>query len=101
MFKKNFSFLVYQPIKNSIFSIDKANISQLFPLDDFFRIALLSRKIGRSKCLFSNNREKKPMEKGYGFGLCRRKKIISSKINLNLVGGNVFDLQNEFHDNRT
>jgi hypothetical protein len=29
------------------------------------------------------------------------KKIISSKINLNLVAGNVFDLQNEFHNNRT
>jgi hypothetical protein len=35
-----------------------------------------------------------------GFGLCRREYIISSKINLNLVAGNVFDLQNEFHDNR-
>jgi hypothetical protein len=35
------------------------------------------------------------------FGLCRRKKIISSKINLNLDAGNVFDLQNEFHNNRT
>ena len=36
-----------------------------------------------------------------GFGLCRSKNKISSKINLNLVLGNVFDLQNEFRYNRT
>jgi hypothetical protein len=29
------------------------------------------------------------------------KKLISLKINLNLVAGNVFDRQNEFHENRT
>ncbi len=29
-------------------------------------------------------------DKKTGFGLCRRKKIISSRINLNLVAGNVF-----------
>ena len=34
-------------------------------------------------------------------GLCRRKNKILSKINSNLVAINVFDLQNEFHDNRT
>ncbi len=34
-------------------------------------------------------------------GLCRRKDKISSKVNSNLVAGNVFDLQNEFYDNRT
>jgi hypothetical protein len=36
-----------------------------------------------------------------GFGLCRRKNKISPKINLKLVLGNVFDLQNEFRYNRT
>jgi hypothetical protein len=35
------------------------------------------------------------------FGLCQRKDEISSKFNLNLVAGNVFDLHNEFHENRT
>ena len=39
--------------------------------------------------------------KRMGFGLCRRKNKIWSKINLKLVLGNVFDLQNEFRYKRT
>ncbi len=34
-------------------------------------------------------------------GLCRRKDKITSEVNSNLVAGSVFDLQYEFHDNRT
>ena len=35
------------------------------------------------------------------FGLSRKKNKILSKINKKLVASNVFDLQNEFYDNRT
>ncbi len=87
-------------------------MDKVYNAENFFWMALLYRKKSRSnqwKCLFSKNRGineeiKKILPKKCTktvLGLFRRKDKISSNAKSNLVADNVFDLQNEFYDNRT
>jgi hypothetical protein len=81
---KNFGLLARKLHKKHVISLSKAK--QISPFFPYFTL----RSYGfRAK--------KDPIGT---FGQCRQKKVFSPEINLDRVVNNVFDLQNDFHEDR-